>query len=83
MFSTMGLSRRDGTIGQSIANSGAGVSVHKKQPKDLPLAQNVSQAGEGGIWDQDQKHDEADGKPLKKSRADDVSKRVGQCPAMN
>jgi hypothetical protein len=76
-----GSRRRDGTTNQTIADSRTG--IYEKQTKDLLLAEHVSKAREGGIWEQDQEHDEADGKPLIECGANDVSQRIGQSPPMN
>src|SRR5271167_823246 len=76
-----GSRRREGTTSETIADSRT--RIYEKQTKDLLLAEHVSKASEGGIWEQDQEHNEADGKPLIECGADDVSQRIGQSPAMN
>src|SRR5277367_2343234 len=54
------LSWRHAGTDQAITNSDVRRPIYKKQPKDLLLAKHVSKTGERGIWDQYQKHDEAD-----------------------
>src|ERR1700733_3354283 len=76
-----GSRRRDGTTNQTIAESR--IRIYEKQTKDLLLAEHVSKASEGGIWEQDQEHNQADGKPLIERGTDYVSQRIGQSPAMN
>ena len=78
---TLRLRRRGGTSNQTIADSRT--RIYEKQTKDLLLAEHVSKASEGGIWEQDQEHKQADGKPLIDCGADDVRQRIGQGPAMN
>src|ERR1700684_2564130 len=78
---TLGLPRRDGSTNQTIAEDR--IRIYEKQTKDLLLAEHVSKASEGGIWEQDQEHNQTDGKPLIECGADDVRQRIGQSPAMN